>query len=104
MATKTLKFTEGEFGFTHTFNVKNEDGSVATFPWATGARLVILDGTTVKLDITTNLTIFANSVDWAIQSGQTDYNGILDGVLHLTATGRLEKTYDFPAIIEKKKV
>lgn len=104
MANKALKFTEGENGFTHTFNIKNEDGTAASIPWATGARLVIVDGSASKLDITANLAIVGSSVQWTIQSGQTDYNGIFDGVLHLTATGRLEKVYDFPVIVQKKKV
>lgn len=104
MANKALKFTEGEFGFTHDFDVKNEDGTNATLTPFTGARLVIVDGTTSKLDITANLTIVGATVQWAVQSGQTDYNGIFDGVLHLTAAGRLEKVYDFPVIVQKKKV
>ncbi len=106
MVNKAFKCNEGEHGFTHTFNVKEEDGTAADVSWATGYRLVIFDNGVSKLDITTNLTSNGNDkVDWAIQNGDTDFSGDnLDVVLHFTASGRLEKTYDFLGIITKKKV
>ncbi len=106
MVNKAFKCNQGEFGFTHTFNVKEEDGTAANIGWADGYRLVILDGSTVKLDITANLMANGtDAVDWAIQSGQTDFSGDnLDVVLHFTVSGRLEKSYDFLGIITKKKV
>ncbi len=106
MVNKAFKCNEGEHGFTHTFNVKEEDGTAANVNWATGYRLVILDSGTVKLDITSNLIANGtDKVDWAVQLGQTDFSGDnLDVVLHFTASGRLEKTYDFLGVITKKKV
>ena len=106
MASQTLKFSEGENGFVHDFNVKKEDGSNADLTTFTGVRLVIFDeaASTAKLDITANLAIVGSTVQWSIQSGQTDYEGNFIAVLHFTATGRLEKTYQFSTIVEKKLV
>jgi hypothetical protein len=108
MGNSAFKCNEGESGFVHTFNVKEEDGTNSDITWATGTRLVIIDegaGTT-NLDITTNMAIVPNNlVQWTVQSGETDFYGDnLTAVLHFTAPGRVEKTYDFPAIITKKKV
>lgn len=106
MATKVLRFTEGEKGFTHDFNVKNEDNTDATLSSFTGVRLIIFDevAAVAKLDITANLTIVGSTVQWAIQGGQTDYNGNFIGSLHFTATGVLEKVFQFPVIVDKKLV
>jgi hypothetical protein len=106
MANKAFKCNQGEYGFVHDFNVKEEDGTDADITWATGVRLVIMDNGTSKLDITTNLAIVPNNlVQWTVQSGETDFSGDnLDVVLHFTAPGRLEKTYDFHGIITAKKV
>ena len=106
MASKIFKANEGEFGFVHTFNVKEEDGTASDITWSTGRRLVILDGTTVKLDTTSNMIVVPNDkVQWTVPINSLNFNGEnLDVVLHFTATGRLEKTYDFLGIITKKKV
>ena len=106
MASKTLKFTEGEKGFTHDFNVKKEDNTDAPLGAFTGVRLVIFDevAAVAKLDITANLTIVGSIVQWAVQVAQTDYNGNFIAVLHFTATGVLEKTFQFPTIVTKKLV
>ena len=106
MASKTLKFTEGEKGFVHNFNVKKEDGSDATLSSFTGVRLIIFDevAATAKLDITSDLTIVGSIVQWAIQDTQTDYNGNFIAVLHFTASGVLEKVFQFPTIVTKKLV
>jgi len=100
----TLKFIEGEKGFIHTFNVKNEDGSDGNLTNFTNVRLIIFDeiADVAKLDITTDLTIVGSTVEWDIQAGQTDYNGNFIGVLHFTATGVLEKVFQFPVIVIKK--
>jgi hypothetical protein len=108
MASKTFKANEGESGFTHTFNVKEEDGTASDISWATGSRLVIIDendGTT-KLDITANLSIVPNDkVQWAVQATQLDFSSDnLLLVLHFTAAGRVEKTYDFHGVVTAKKV
>jgi len=104
MASKVLRFIEGEHGFNHKFNAKNEDGTAASLTSFTGARLLIMDGSTSKLDITSNLTINTNDVTWAVQSGQTDYNGRFLAVLHLTSSGVLEKTFQFDVIATPKLI
>lgn len=106
MAKQLLNFTEGEFGFNYTFHAKNEDNTDANLTGFTGARLVIFDegAKVAKLDITTNLTLSSPNVVWAIQDGQTNYNGEFLATLHLTATGVLEKTFQFPCVVTKKLV
>ena len=106
MAKQTLTFTEGEFGFNYTFHAKNQDGTAANLTAFTGTRLVIFDevGDVAKLDITANLSISSPDVVWAIQSGQTDYNGEFIATLHLTAVGVLEKTFQFPCVVTPKLV
>jgi len=106
MARQVLRFTEGEFGFNYTFHCFNEDKTAATIAAFTGARLVIKDETIVipKLDITTDLTITSPDVIWAIQTGQTNFNGEFIAVLHLTASGILEKTFQFPCVVDPKLV
>lgn len=107
MARRELIFTEGEYGFDHTFYVKDEDGNAVNIASYTGARLVIVDPddiTDIKLDITSNLTINTNSVVWAIQNGQTDYNGNLVATIHLTANGLLEKVYQFSVVVNPKLI
>ena len=106
MASQTLKFLEGESGFVYNFNVKKEDGSNAVLSGFTGVRLIIFDevSNVAKLDITANLAIVGSIVQWTVQSGQTDYNGNHIVVLHFTAPGVLEKTFQFSCIIGKKLV
>ena len=106
MARQTLRFTEGEFGFNHTFHCFNEDKTVASLGAFTGARLVIKDESAVtpKLDITSNLTVSTPDVIWAIQDGQTNYNGEFIATLHLTAVGILEKTFQFSCVVDPKLV
>ena len=106
MAKQILTFTEGEFGFNYTFHAFNEDATAANLAGFTGVRLIILNEETgiTELDITTDLTITSPNVVWAIKSGQTDYNGELLAVLHLTATGVLEKTFQFACVVTKKLI
>ena len=106
MARQILSFTEGEHGFDHTFHAFNEDKTVANLASFTAVRLVIKDEVTdtEKLNITTDLTISSPDVVWAIQNGQTDFNGEFIAVLHLTAVGVLEKTFQLPCVVDKKLV
>lgn len=106
MARKSLIFTEGEFGFTHNFNVKEEDGTDSDISGFTDVRLIIYDevGATAKLNITSNLTINDPVVEWAVQDGQTDFNGTFTASIHLTGSGVNEKVLQFPAIVAKKLV
>ena len=99
-------FSEGEFGFTHTFTALQEDGTNASISGFTGARLIIWDESTATavLDITTNLTIADPDIQWAVQSGQTDYNGEFLGSLHLTSGSQNERVLQFPVIVHKKLV
>ena len=106
MARKSLQFTEGEFGFTHTFHIFEEDGTNADISGFTGIRLIIYDEVAdiAKLNITTNLVISDPNVEWSVQDGQTDFNGTFTASIHLTGTGVNEKVYQFPAIVTKKLV
>lgn len=106
MARKSLQFSEGEFGFTHVFHVFEEDGTNADISGFTGVRLVIYDevGDTAKLNITTNLTISDPNVEWAVQDGQTDFNGTFTASIHLTGSGVNEKVFQFPCTVHAKLV
>ncbi len=106
MAKQVLTFTEGEFGFNYTFHAFNEDATAANLTAFTGVRLIILNESTglAELDITSNLTITSPDIVWALQDGQTDYNGEFLAVLHLTATGVLEKTFQFACVVTKKLI
>lgn len=92
-----VEFIKGEFGDNYTFTIKNDDGTDADISWATAVQLIIedLDGVE-KLNITTNLSISTPNVIWAMQSGQTDYDGDIEVQVILTNSGpsrkRLTKT------------
>lgn len=107
MARHELILTEGEYGFDYDFNVLKEDRTAHPMTGFTAARLVIADEETgeVKLDNTANVTLpGGNVVRWAIQNGQTDFNGTYIATIHLTGTGVLEKIVQFSVVMNKKLV
>ena len=93
-----LRLTEGDYGFIHEFIFP----SGTSLTWITTINLIITDGTTQKLNITTNLTKADNVISWAIQSGQTDFNGDFDGILVLTGSTRNEEIHFKVDMIAKK--
>ncbi len=93
-----VRMIEGDYGFNHEFIFPS--GTVLT--WITTTRFIITDGSTEKLNITTNLSVSDNVITWAVQSGQTDFNGDFDGVLVLTGATRNEEVHFKVDIIAKK--
>ncbi len=98
----TLSFIEGEFGFTHVFQFPTGT-DLSAF---TSARLVITvdSDTTPVYDKTTNLTIGTDSVDWDPVTGETDYNGLFVGTLHLINASSTQKVLQFPVNVTPKIV
>jgi len=96
---RDLRITEGEHGFNHEFIFP----SGTDLTWITTANLIIKDGTATKLNITTNLTISGVKITWAVQLGQTDFDGRrLDGTFILTGAGPRREEIHFPAMFIKK--
>lgn len=93
-----MRIVEGDYGVTHDFVFP----SGTNFGWVTTIRLIITDGTTEQLNITSNLSSADNIISWAIQSGQTDFNGDYDGVLVLTGATRNEEIHFKVDMIAKK--
>jgi hypothetical protein len=94
-----MRMVEGDYGFNHEFVFP----SGTDLSWAnTSINLIITDGTTEQLNITSNLTKADNIVTWAVQNGQTDFNGDYDGVLVLTGATRNEEIHFKVDMIAKK--
>ncbi len=93
-----LRMIEGDYGFNHEFVFP----SGTDLTWIATIRLIITDGTTPKLNITTNLTKADNVITWAVQITQTDFNGDFDGVLVLTGGSRNEELHFKVDMIAKK--
>jgi len=88
--TANLKITESEYGFNHKFIFPvNTD-----LTWISGFRLIINDKTGDKLNITSGLSVTQpNIISWAVQNGQTNYNGRYNGILILTSGSRREEIH-----------
>jgi hypothetical protein len=93
-----LRLVEGDYGFNHEFIFP----SGTDLTWLTSIRLIITDGTTEQLNITSNLTNADNIITWAVQNGQTNFNGDYDGVLVLTGSTRNEEIHFNVDMISKK--
>lgn len=104
-ATYDVEFVEGEFGDTYTFRIKNDDGTDADITGYDAVRLVIetLEGVE-KLNITTNLTLSSPNVLWAMQSGQTDYQGehVAQIILTDSTPARNKKVKVFTVFVHRK--
>lgn len=85
-ATHDVEFVRGEFGDNYTFTILEDNGDNADISWATRAQLIIedMEGTELLNLDNTNLSISTPNVVWAMQSGQTDYDGDIEVQVILT--------------------
>ncbi len=101
------EFVQGEFGDNYNFNIKNDDGTDADISGFDGVQLIIKtpDEVTTRLTLTnTNLTISSPKVIWAMQTGQTDYQGehIAQIILTDTSPSRRRLVKVFTVFVYKK--
>jgi len=97
-----LEFAEGSFGFNKDITLYNTDGTLADLTGYTSATLTIEDEEgSVKLSVA--LTLPGGSVArWAVNSGNTNYNGNYIGQVKLTGAGKEDRTYLFPVKVTKR--
>jgi len=93
-----LRFIEGEYGFGHEFIFP----SGTDLTWITAINLKIKDGSTSKLNITSDLVASGTKITWSIQNGQTNYTGDLKGTLILTGSGPRQEEIHFPVNVISK--
>ena len=93
-----MRMVEGDFGFIHEFVFP----SGTSLSWVTTIRLIVTDGTTEKLNITSNLVVADNIIEWSVQTAQTDFNGDYAGILKLSGATRNEEIHFKVDMIAKK--
>jgi len=97
-----LEFAEGSFGFNKDITLYNTDGTLADMTGYTTATLTIEDDEGVQ-KLSVALTIQAGSiVRWAVNTGDTNYNGNFLGQIKLAGAGKEDRTYIFPVRVTKR--
>lgn len=89
-----LEFAEGSYGFNKVISLFEPDGTPATLTGYTAGTLTVKDNAgTQRMSV--SLTVAGSTVVWAINQGDTDFNGKFKGQIKITGAGKVDRTYLF---------
>ena len=89
-----LEFVEGDFGDSYVITIKESDGTLADITAYNAATLLInsKDLATNKTNATCTIQGGASTITWAMQSGETNYDGSFVAQIQLTGVSIAKNT------------